>query len=46
MSDHFLLRLETREPTAALIALLRRHTGKAMNELRQAILTQQPFLDE
>jgi hypothetical protein len=46
MPDHFRFRLETREPTAALIALLRRHTGKAMNELRVAILDQQPFLDE
>src|SRR5262245_52793127 len=46
MADHCRLRLETREPTAALIALLRRHTGKAMNELRQAVLAQQPFLDE
>jgi hypothetical protein len=46
MADHFRLRLETREPTAALIALLRRHTGKATNEVRQAILAQQPFLDE
>ena len=46
MADHFRLCLETREPTAVLIALLRRHTGKAMNELRQAIVTQQPFLDE
>src|SRR5262245_43240279 len=46
MADHCRLRLETREPTAALIALLRRHTGKAMNELGQAILAQHPFLDE
>ena len=46
MASHFRLFLETMEPTAPVIALLRRHTGKGMSELRQAITTHQPFLDE
>lgn len=46
MADHIRVFLETREPTAELIGLLRRHTGKGVNDLRQAIVTQQPILDE
>jgi len=46
MADHFRVFLETREPTAELIRLLRRHTGKGANDLRQAIMSQQPILDE
>lgn len=45
MASHVRLFLETREPTAPLIALLRRYTGKGMNDLRQAIMARQPFLD-
>lgn len=46
MADHFRLYLETTEATAPLIAILRRHTGKSMSDLRQAITTRQPILDE
>ena len=46
MPNHFRLSLETTEVTAPLIALLRRHTGKPISELSQAIKQQQPFLDE
>ncbi|MDZ4688484.1 MAG: hypothetical protein SH850_25700 [Planctomycetaceae bacterium] len=46
MSNHFRLSLETTEPTAALIAILRRHTGKPISDLSQAITNRQPFLDE
>jgi SMI1/KNR4 family protein SUKH-1 len=46
MAEHFRLFLQKAEPTAQLIGLLRRHTGKGVNELRQAIVTQQPILDE
>jgi hypothetical protein len=46
MVDHFRMFLETREPTAKLIGLLRRHTGKGLNDIRQAIMAGQPILDE
>jgi|WetSurMetagenome_2_1015567.scaffolds.fasta_scaffold07334_7 hypothetical protein len=46
MTGHFRLFLDTTSPTAPLIALLRRHTGKALGELRHAIAGRQPFLDE
>jgi hypothetical protein len=46
MPDHIRLSLETTEAMAPLIALLRRHTGKSISELRSAITTRQPFLDE
>ncbi|MGC3971403.1 MAG: hypothetical protein QM775_29910 [Pirellulales bacterium] len=46
MSDHFRLFLETTQATAPLIALLRRHTGKPVSDLRYAITNRQPFLDE
>jgi len=46
MSDHFRLSLATTEVAAPLIALLRRHTGKPISELYQAIANRQPFLDE
>jgi len=45
MASHFRLTLKTTKATAPIIALLRRHTGKSMSDLRNAITTQQPFLD-
>ena len=46
MPEHFRLSLETREATAPLVTLLRRHTGKPISDLRQVITMGQPFLDE
>ena len=46
MAEHFRLSLTTVTPSAPLIALLRRHTGKPLSHLREAIVTRQPFLDE
>jgi hypothetical protein len=46
MPYHLRLLLETMEATTPLIGLLRRHTGKPISELRTAITTRQPFLDE
>ena len=46
MAGHFRLSLETIEATAPVIALLRRHTGKPISDLRQAVSNRQPFLDE
>lgn len=46
MPGHFRLFLKTTEPTAPLIALLRRHIGKPTSDLRQAITNRQPFLDD
>ena len=46
MPHHFRLSLEMTDATASLIALLRRHTGKPISDLRQAIANRQPFLDE
>ena len=46
MPSHFRLALAGAVATPSLIALLRQHTGKSISELRQAIATQRPFLDE
>jgi|SRR5579863_8795572 len=46
MSRHFRLTLETNEPSAALISVIRRHTGKPISELRATIAKRKPFLDE
>src|SRR5689334_23227660 len=46
MADHLRLFLETTEPTASLISLLRRHTGQSISNLGQAITNRLPFLDE
>jgi hypothetical protein len=46
MSNHFRLSLATTEATAPVIAVLRRHTGKSISELRRVITSQQPILDE
>lgn len=46
MAERFRLSLETTGATARVIALLRRHTGKRISDLRQAVSNGQPFLDE
>jgi hypothetical protein len=46
VASHFRLSLETTEPAAPLIALLRRHTGKTISELCEAVAAGRPFLDE
>ncbi|MCA9113184.1 MAG: hypothetical protein KDA52_24745 [Planctomycetaceae bacterium] len=46
MAEHFRLFLETNKATAPVIALLRRHTGKPLSELRNAVSNRQPFIDE
>ena len=46
MAEHFRLTLETTDATIAVIALLRRHTGKPISDLRHAIANRKPFLDE
>jgi hypothetical protein len=46
MPYHFRLYLATTEATASLIPLLRRHTGRPISDLRNAITNQKPFLDE
>lgn len=46
MPSHFCIRLGAREPSALLIALLRRHTDKTIAQLRDAIIQQKPIIDE
>lgn len=45
MTSYVRLFLEKTEPTAQLIVLLRRYTDKGMDDLRRAIMAQQPFLE-
>lgn len=46
MPEKFRLSLKSTEASVALIDLLRRHTGKPISVLRQAIANRQPILDE
>ena len=46
MADHFRLFLDSTEVKASLIGLLRRHTGKPISELRNAIAHRRAFIDE
>jgi hypothetical protein len=46
MSRHVRLTLETIQTSKPLIKLIQRHIGKSKSELRQAVASQHPLLDE
>jgi len=46
MPTHFRISLESNEATAQVIAVVRRHTGMSISDVRSRILVGQPIIDE